>query len=136
MMKAVRNDDVSAFILNNVLKIQMAAPFAGFVIQDDRGMPVGAFALHGYNGANIELTICCDKPLGVRVTRYIARLAFIEMNVRRIMVHTSVHNEKAQRAIKSLGFVHEGRCKDFYADCDAYQFALLRSDQKLIRIKE
>jgi len=125
---------VAAYILQSVLGIGFAQPFSGFVISNERGMPVGAFLFNNYSGPNVELTICCDVPLGVRATRFIARMAFVELGARRITVHTRVSNARTIKAIQALGFICEGVRRDYFADEDAMAYALLKSEQRLIRI--
>lgn len=133
MTDCVRNDAVAAFILESVLGIKLCQPMAGFVIVDERGMPVGAFVFNNHSGPNVELTICCDLPLGVRATRFIARMAFVDLQAWRITAHTRVENERVIRAMKKLGFHLEGRSHDHFGlDDDAYVFGLLKRDQRLI----
>lgn len=128
-----REDQVAAFILSSVLKIRLAPPFYGFVMTGDDGFPYGAFAFTNYSGPNVELSICASKRLGLGDVRGIARLAFNEMKARRITVHTKASNTRAQAACRALGMRFECVAKDFYEDDDAHCYALLASEQKLIR---
>lgn len=132
----VREDSVAAFILSSVLKIRLSQPFYGFVMQDEDGFPYGAFAFTNYSGPNVELSICCNRRLGVTDVRGIARIAFETMKVRRITVHTMASNVRAQAACRSLGMRSEGVAADYYETEDAHVYALLASEQKLIRINQ
>ncbi len=134
-MNCVRDDATARFILTSVLKVGFSDPFFGFVIVGNRGFPVGAFTLNNHSGANVELTICCDVPLGIRAARFIAKLCFIDLKARRVTVHTRTDNRLAQAAIKKAGFSFEGYCRDFYEDGDAYSYSILARSQRLIRIE-
>ena len=106
---------------------------AGYVILDERNMPVGAFVFNGHSGPNVELTICCDLPLTTRVVRFIARLAFVELQAVRITAHSRVTNRRAIIAMKKLGFVYEGISFDHFGmGDDAKIFGLLKREQRLI----
>lgn len=133
----LRNDDVAAFILSSVLKINFSKPYFGCAMFNARGFPVGAFLFNNWSGPNVELTIACDVPLGMKAVRFIARAAFVELAASRITVHTSPDNARSLAAIKSVGFQYEGFCSDFYGEGkDAFSFALTRRQQRIIRIKK
>lgn len=129
----VREDNIAAFILSSVLKVRLAPPFYGFVMHGKDGFPYGAFAFTNYSGPNVELSICCNRRPTVSDIRGIARLAFGQMRARRITVHTKASNVRAQAACKALGMRFECVAKDYYEDDDAHCYALLASEQKLIR---
>lgn len=133
-MQVVRDDTGASAILAMVLKIRLAQPFYGFALVDKDGFPVGALAFTNYSGPNVELSICVGKRLTLGAVREIARVAFVMMKVRRITVHTKASNVRAQHACEALGFRSEGRAKDYYEDDDALVYALLASEQRLIKV--
>jgi hypothetical protein len=96
-------------------------------------MVCGAFVFNAYTGPCVELTIMCSLPLSVRIVRFIARLAFVELNAERLQVHTELGNTRARKAIESIGFRFEGVARRYFGKRNALTYALLRDEQKVIR---
>lgn len=132
-MKIVRDDHVAKFILDSVFGDPFSAPFAGFVITDE-GFPVGAYILNAFTGHDVEFTIAAKCVLPISIVRQVARDCFVGLGVSRITAKTRMSNAPARRALEAIGCKQESTASDYFGDEDAAVYALLKRDQKLVRL--
>lgn len=129
-MIVVEGDEVTSFV-EKKLGITISKPnmALGFLTGDKR--PLAAFVFNDYSGANVELTALAE-PGGLTrgVLRYVAKYAFEKLKCRRVTVRTKKRNKRVLRIANRFGFAYENVAKDFYEDCDAVVFRMLRKDCK------
>ncbi len=84
----------------------------------ESGEPVGYMILAGLKNLNHSVELrriaISEKEVGYgkESLKFAIELAFGEMNAHRLWVDTRVHNEVAQKAYESAGFVYEGILRD------------------------
>ncbi len=128
----VQDDQRARLFAERELKVSIADPMIGLVVVEN-GVIVGAIILNDYTPErNIEVT-AVGHCWPVKVIRFILRYCFAR--VRRVTARTSVNNTAAIRALEAMGFKREGIMREFFDDGDAVVFGLLRSEQKVVRLK-
>lgn len=132
-MKIERNDVVAKFILDGVFGSCFHAPFSGFVIVEE-GFPIGAYVLNCYTGHDVEFTMALQKPISIGIARQIARDCFVGLGVSRVTAKTRTSNAPARRGLEAVGFKQESVAFDHFGDENAAVYALLKRDQKLIKL--
>lgn len=131
---AVRSDALAHSFIKKSLGIELEAPFCGYAIYDTDGVVVGGFAFTNYTRDNVELTISVRELVTLRVCRFIAWLAFVDLGCRRISMRTRASNKQAIRAIEKTGAKLEGVAREYFNGEDAILFGLLRNEQRLIKL--
>ena len=133
-MMLEQDNDLAALLMDYWLQTDFrGSPYAGFVVRDAAGEPVGCVILNDYAQGNIELTgagVGCWTP---RVIRVLARHIFGALDCRRVTARTAKSNTKAREALKSIGFKREGLAREWFGHEDAIIYGLLRREQRLVR---
>ena len=132
-MKIVRNDALAKAILDDQFGVSFSAPFSGFVIKD-QGFPVGAYILNCFTGHDVEMTIASKCVLPIGLARQIARDCFVGLGVSRVTFKTRVSNTLARAALAAIGCEQESIARDYFGTEDAAVYALLKRNQKLVRL--
>ena len=135
MIVDARRDDAGAKeYLDKALDANFVDPFCGFTIINEKGAIVGAFIFNTFTDCNIDISLACEEMLTLRVVRFMARIAFLDLKVKRVTARTRAKNEKAIKAIKQVGFEFECLVRDYFKDDDCAMFGMLARNQKLVRI--
>lgn len=96
----------------------------------------GAIILHGYNGANIELSYYGEATITAGVVRTIARFLICTFHPSRLTVVTSKRNKRFIRSFQRLGFRIEGVQRRYYGEHDNNRNAGVRFVMFRERIEE
>lgn len=130
----VRQDSEAARrYIERELKTHVCEPFIGLLVEKD-GKQIGAVILNDYTPRrNIEATAASSGPWAVGDLRAIIRYCFERVN--RITVRTSVHNTRAIYILEVMGFRKEGIMREFFDCGDAMVMGLLKSEQKIVRLR-
>lgn len=129
----IRSDAIARGFLSKRLGVSLSEPYCGYALLDDEMQTVGAFVLNNYSGTNANLTIACDVPLGIRAARFIAYVIFVDLGCGRVTATTKSTNIAALKALRQVGFTHEGVLRRYFGKDDGHIFGLLADEQKLIR---
>jgi hypothetical protein len=132
MISVERNDPAGAALLTKAFGVAFVPPFTAWIVWNGH-IPLGAYVLNCFTGHDVALTGVVYSPWPISVAREIARQCFVELGVSRVTARTRPSNVGAIRALKAAGFHMESVARDHFGDEDAYVFALLRRDQKLVR---
>lgn len=135
MLNAYRSDAKAKAYLDKALDLNLSLPFCGYVIANKLGDTVGAFVFNGFTGDNVELTIACQERVTIRIARFIALLAFFDLGANRLSARTRSTNQRAIRAMLSVGFKFEGVAREYFSGEDAILFGMLAKEQKLVKRK-
>lgn len=110
----------------------------------ESGDPVGYMILAGLKNLNhaVEIRRIAvskkEQGYGKEALQMAIRLAFEEMNAHRLWVDTRVHNEVAQHAYESVGFVYEGIMRDAARIGDRYEsvkvYSMLRPEYEALAL--
>lgn len=133
-MRVERNNKDAAYIVEQVLKVKLCAPFEGLCIMGEDDFPYGVVIFNDYTGENIEMTGVGRGCWSPKIIRDLARYVFCQLKVRRVTARTAVSNEKAIRALERMGFVREGLARQWFAGEDAILFGLLAEEQRLVKL--
>jgi RimJ/RimL family protein N-acetyltransferase len=127
------NESAKAFV-KRVLGEEIHEPFVGLAVFQG-GHVIGAIVFNNYHpGLSVDMTAVGRNVFGIREARALARYAFVTLDCRRVTAITCERNFEAIKALKSVGFVHEGTLKDRYNFSNGLLFGLLRRKQRLIKL--
>jgi RimJ/RimL family protein N-acetyltransferase len=102
------------------------------LIVDEDG-PVGFVLLQGLSSPhrNVEIRriVIADRGRGIgrRALRLVLDRAFGELGAHRVWLDVKPHNERALRAYRAVGFVHEGVLRDALLTDGAYESLAIMS---------
>jgi len=130
-----RNDALAAEMVKASLGQPVVPPFVGLVAIDDEGAPVSAVILNNYERRDVHVTVVNAGNFGVRAMRHLAWLIFVNLGCARVTAITRADNLPAQRGLLQLGFRQEGIMREHFDGADGLLFGLLRSEQKIVRLK-
>lgn len=129
-----QDDDVAKMLVDAELGVSMAHPFVGLLAKDETGI-AAAFVFNNFDHINIDLTIVARKPLTIGAIRDIARYVFGRLGCRRVTCLTSVQNHRAINRLGQLKFRLEAVLRERLPSGDAFQFCLLASEQRFVRLE-
>jgi hypothetical protein len=136
MKQIVYQDNEKArSMLQAALNVKVYEPFMGVVVYNGEE-DIAAFIFNNHDRQNINLTICARGSITISAIRDIARYVFERSRIERVTCVTRCSNARAITMLKRFGFVCEGVLRKRFADGDGLIFSLLRSEQKLIKIKQ
>jgi RimJ/RimL family protein N-acetyltransferase len=106
---------------------------AFFAIETKEGRHIGntnLFALAAEDrkaelGIMIGEKDCWSQGYGTDAVRTLVRFAFDEMNLNRVQLHAYAFNERAIAAYRKVGFIEEGRMRQFHYAEGAYHDAVV-----------
>lgn len=134
IVDALRDDAVAKEYIDQALGFNIAQPFCGFKVINEKQEIVGAFIFNSFESGNVELTVASHEKLTIRVIRFIVYLAFVELKCKRITARTRASNARAINAITKAGAKQEGVLREYFFGEDAIIFGLLAKEQRLIRV--
>ena len=112
-------------------------PSAAIGVQRD-GEIIAACVYHDYRDGQIEASIAASsRRWASRSVLYgLFAYPFIQVGANRLLVTCSEANDKAMKMNGQLGFVEEGRLRQFYGKHDAVLFGMLRNECKWIGVTD
>jgi hypothetical protein len=134
MMRVSQNDALAKTAIEENLNVIIARPFTGLIIADNERLN-GALIFNNYTKQNIDMTVLSLGPWSITNVRDIARYVFEKLNCKRVSCQTLTTNFSAINRLMKLGFELEGTAKDYFPQGDAFFFGLVRSNQKILRLK-
>ena len=115
-----------------MLKCSFADPMIGLVIERDETI-VGAVVLNNYTpNCNIDLSAVGKGVWTPTIVRSVFRYCF--QRVKRVTAVTRVDNSTAIKSLTKIGFKQEGILRDYFPEGDAVCLALLKREQKVVRV--
>lgn len=132
-MRIEQDDAAAAYIVRQVLKVELSPPFIGLCVMGEDDFPYGVVVFNDYTGANVEMTGVGRGCWSPRVIRDLARYAFGRLGCRRVTARTATSNETAIKALTRLGFRREGVAREWFDGEDAILFGLLRDEQRILK---
>jgi L-amino acid N-acyltransferase YncA len=86
---------------------------------------VAGVMYEGFTGASVTATIAIDKGVivGKEFMRVIFQYPFEQLKVRKLFAFIAEANKPSIAFVKRVGFVEEGRIKEYYESGDALIFA-------------
>ncbi len=133
-MRLRADNEQAARLVESTLHVDIrGTPFGGIVIETDNGGVCGAVVFNDYAQGNVEMTgvgMGCWTP---KVIRALARYVFKQLDCTRVTARTAVSNHKARAALRAIGFVQEGRMREWFKNEDAILYGLLRREQRIVR---
>jgi len=134
-MRIERNDAFCAKIAVQMLSVQLAQPFVGFLVMGEGTHVKGMLVVNDVANGNAEITVQSVKAVGRSLSFVVfARMLFQEMRCTRVTARTRPSNRWAVNALESMGFRHEGTARHWYRDGDpAVIYGLLASEQRICK---
>ena len=133
MVVTGRDDDVVAFLKEQIPHVRDFGPATALAVVDDAGVLAAGVVYNDYTGGNLEMSVAAARPAWARphVLRALFHYPFVQLGVRR--VSTSARSDRAaahiRRFAQRLGFKYEGTRKEFFPDgAGAVHFGMLRRD--------
>lgn len=80
---------------------------------------------------DVQMTIASRSPRWASrgVLRWVLQYPFVELECRRISLTVRADNTRSQRLVTGLGFVEEGRRREFFAPgVDCIEYGLMREE--------
>ncbi len=105
-------------------------PYEAWGVAGKGGQVIGAVVFNDYDGRNVEVSVVGRGAWTRGVIREIGKHCFDALNCRRVSLTTRHDNDLVQGLIERMGGVWEGRKRDYYDDCDAVFYGVLRDDFK------
>ena len=131
-MRVYQDSERARRFAEPLLKCSFADPMIGLVVERDARV-VGAVILNNYTpGCNIDLSAVGKGVWTPTVVRDVFRYCFLR--VKRVTALTRVDNFVAIKSLTKIGFKQEGILRDWFPDGDAVCLALLKREQKVVRI--
>jgi len=111
--------------------------YSGILFMDGmKEIGAGIFTNYVPNWSCEYTATLSDGIVGVKIARLVAHYVFVTMGCHRCTAITRRDNVKAQTALKKIGFIFEGVMREhFPGKVDGFVYGLLRTEQRLIRIK-
>lgn len=128
----VVTDDAVVRYIERALDVTIDRPCISFGLMTDGKEPLCAVVFNDYNGANIEMTMVCER-MTRGVVRYIAQYVFGKCGCERLTVRIKKQNKRAIRAAKRFGFVFEAGLRRYYKDDDAHLFRMLKAECRWLK---
>lgn len=112
----------------------MVPPYTALGWLDDVGnLAVGVCFFNFVPGGNIEMGLAASGRLTRGILSAVAHYAFFQVGARRITARVKRGNERAADMLMRAGFKAECNCKRYYADDDAMQFRMFKSECKWLK---
>lgn len=106
-------------------------PFTAIGFTKDGETLHGAAIFNGWNGSNIDITICGHGCLSRYSIGMAYQYVFGQLNASRLTARTARSNKRMQKLLPRLGFAFEGVMQRYYGttrDLDGLVYRLLRAD--------
>lgn len=120
-------------IVEHELNTTVCDPFIGIRLVHLYGHDYGACIFNNYEGRDIHFTCVLYHSISLGDVRRISRYVFEQLRCERVTAITRESNGKARRALRRLGFKHEGTLRGHYDGDDGMVYGLLRTEQKVLR---
>lgn len=105
-------------------------PYEAWGVTNKAGQIIGAVVFNDYDGRNVEITVVGKGAWSRGVVREIGKHCFEALNCRRVSFTTRQDNWLVQSLVERMGGIWEGRKRDYYDDCDAVFYGILKDEFK------
>ncbi|ARM14168.1 MULTISPECIES: GNAT family N-acetyltransferase [Rhizobium] len=125
MIVSEPREDIAAWV-GGKIGVAFHPPFTA-IAQVQGGRIIAGYVFNVWTQHDVEVSLAAD-----RLSKTLMRAAFQyvvdQLGCRRATFRTRADNFPAQRALKRLGARLEGRQRDYFGDCDALLYGILRED--------
>ena len=109
--------------------VQFFPPYT-IIASQHKGKTLAAAVFNVWTKNDIECSVAIDKFLPIELLKACRHYVEHQLGCSRITFRTRSGNQKAQKALKKLGAVLEGRQRGYFGDEDGLLFGLILKDTK------
>lgn len=130
----VGHDAAVAQWVGDKIGVPMIPPYTALGWIDNEGLLRVGFVFFGYVPlGNIDIAIASSGRLTRGILSVVADYVFMQIAAKRMTARTRRSNTLACDLLRRAGFVQECICKSFYADDDAVQFRMRKSECRWLK---
>lgn len=115
------------------VKKQFHAPFTSIGVLNRDGTLIGGFVFNDFTGNSIEMSIAGKGVFSRSVWRGIINYVFDQLKCSRLQMHTNEKNKRVKKLAPRLGFMFEGKSRNFYGKEDGFVYSLVEQDLPAFR---
>lgn len=115
------------------VKKQFHEPFTSIGVLNREGTLTGGFIFNDFTGNSIEMSIAGKGVFSRGVWKAVINYVFDQLKCSRLQMRTHRKNSLVKKLAPRLGFVCEGKARNFYGKEDAFVYSLVESDLDTFR---
>ncbi len=128
------HDQTVAEWVSQKVKKPFHPPFTAIGVLNCEGTLIGGFVFNDYTGDSIEMSLAGGGVARRSVWKAILAYVFGQLKCSRLQIHTRRSNKMVKKLAPKLGFVCEGKARNFYGDNeDGFVYSLVKSDLNTFR---
>lgn len=102
--------------VGNKVRKPFLSPFTSIGVLDREGTLIGGFVFNDFTGTSIEMSVAGKGIFSRGAWRGVINYVFEQLKCSRLQIHTSRKNKTIKNIAPKVGFVFEGKSRNFYGE--------------------